>query len=703
MTNVLRLWAIAVVFAFSAAIGNAQDAAAPAPTGITGTSLTALMVENQKAIEADVAAKAGVAPRAPGQNPITYYYTIYNVTGGGPILSWLKVPVSKFTNNSAFKALYWTIILVGGAICSLQALYSTKSGGTEYLDRLAGFILKLGVGTLIVANPAFIYAMTMTLRDGFNYTVAQIIQNSPSAAKAVQDVIGTHSLSSQQLDASKSKAIESAIQDRMALFLDPKTTNLERKEMGRAMNAVAAAVNKAKGAPVISIVSEDDMSSPNASSHRQLMTMQLRQSFQTLAGLGTKEASQFTIEYPSGNQMPFALLGWALHNTDKAPAKTRQKIESMVSTPDNLIVQQQRAEQYQKEVYVTSRNNIDLVIGGVMSKSPIKGWTEGFSETLKSAIEYAAAGPSEMVEKTMRFVVNGVNQMLAAVITPAVTILLNLLIEMNVWLMVVVMPLWLLPVTPKAFPAVFRSLFNATIFLPVFQLLMLITDAIFAKVLQWASTGGFVTVAVTPVLGPLPALGIGLGYIVAYIVTVIVLLKKTPAIINAAFSGAGAVGTFVGTQAKGLAAGVLAAGGIVAAPAVTGAAAAAGGKLAAAAPSLAKGMAARLPSGLRNAGRTISYKARSAVASLPAPIRRVGASFRAGSSPATGPARAASAAPAVSATSPASAAPAASRPSTPGGPAQSGAQPAPPHASITSPYAYALGRTSKAIMDGIRD
>jgi hypothetical protein len=259
------------------------------------------------------------------------------------------------------------------------------------------------------------------------------------------------------------------------------------------------------------------------------------------------------------------------------------------------------------------------------------------------------------------------------------------------------MPLWLLPVTPKAFPAIFRALFNATLFMPIFQLLMLITDAIFGKVLQWASTGSFVGIAGAAFVGPLPALGIALGYIVAYLVAVLLLLKNTPKIISAALSGAGAVSAYLGTQAKGLAAGVLTAGGIVAAPAATKAAAVVGGKMAAAAPGLAKAAAARIPAGLRNAGRSIGYKARAAVASLPQPVRSAGASIKAGFSPNFYAKHAPAPAPAASA---ASVAPA----PMPSAPAARSAPPAEkPHESFTSPFMYALKRSAKTVVDTVNE
>lgn len=613
----------AVLLAALAAVVRADEPSA----ALSGTSFSAVLLENQKTINKELASVHGIPPDAQTQNPIGFYKDIYRKSNGGPIANWLGVPMSRITSSAAFKTLYWLVVLVAGIVCVMRALSEIKQSSTAPFEHMVAFFLKLFAGAVIVSQPALIYALLMTARDGLNLVVTEIVTPSdPGTTNAVATSISTGNLGTLDLDLIRNRAVQRGIDQRLAITQS--LTVEERKQMGLLLNAMATALNSATGKPYVPIVPEsefmaDDNKSPD-SSHSISMAGQFEKFY--LASASVDHPATIGVQ-SGGTTADITVLGSLINDAQRAPQKTRQEIMSLAQVPENRDTIELLKQRYEDEVFRSTKNTIDLNLGALIKvRTDIPGIAARLSGQLKQAVEDAAsavvAGPMKWIETALRAIVSAINEILARFIGRGANIVLNLILECNLALLVIIMPLWLLPATPRAFTGVVRSMFNVTLIMPTFQVLMFISDAIFGKILTVVSGAVLVGTIATPATGGLPLLAITLGYIVMYTTTVVILLFRTPKILNALFQGTGAVSAWLASKAVGMAAGALTAGGIVAAPAV-------GAKLgafAAASKGVASGatsrVAAAIPASVRAGAQRLGYQARAAYSSLPASVRK---------------------------------------------------------------------------------
>ncbi len=617
MTKFLRGVLIAMLFLAGrmAAQDNTGDTGNTAALG--GQSFTALFIANHRYINAMVAKDAGVDAGLLNTNPVKFYHDLYYATGGGPITHWLGIPVARIVTSHAMQVFVWGLILIAGAFCSIKTIMTARtSEQTAFI--LGGWVMKLFAGALIVALPGYVYAFTMVTRDLFTLLVEDVINGSPDAAAMLQNGLGQNNLNTLNMDAFRSRAVERAINERVALT-QKFDNDQERIEMGNMLNAIGAAVNTKLGTTAVQLVSADEMN--DASSHLRAMGSQFKQEFAALCSM--KDPVTLQISYPAGVTTPITVIGTVLNDPNKAVQKGRLQIEAIPQTPDNAEQVRTLTKQYEENVLLTAKRLIDIDIRGLITKSPKASLLRLTTAKMIETAEAAAALPKALIEGFVELIVTGINYLLVGLLGPATYIVYNLLIELNVAVLTFALPFWLLPATPKAFTGIVRALCGLAFALPAFQMFTFIADCIAAKILSLAASGMVIAGVISPMTGWLPALAITLGYIVGYSTVIVLLLFRTPKIVNAFLNGAGGVASFVGTMATGMAAGVMTSLGVAASPLVMG-------KLAASAPGAANaitGAAGRMvPEGLRSAAgsafESLAGRARQGYGSLPSGVRR---------------------------------------------------------------------------------
>jgi hypothetical protein len=551
--------ATSFVFCSAASAQNAtsnQAADANSMKLLGGNTMTALLAADQQDITNELAASANIDPGLIASHPMGTYQQLYGATGGGPTLQWLGVNLSSLTNNGSFTFLYWTVILVFGGLASGKAMMTLRRSNTDYIDQLAAFVLKLFAGVIIVANPSLIYAAAMTLRDGFNQVANAMVSYVPQAVANIQQT----NLATMNLNYLKSKSIDEAIRERIGLTQSFEN-DTQRQAMGNMLNSLATAVNQAAGNDLVPIASSDEMA--NATVHERIMADQFTKAFRAIATMQSPTSINVTL--PDGSTAAIQTLGAALNDPNSAIGQAQNTVATTPNTQANQSAIQGATNTFGSKVMSLAKAGLDTALASVLPGAQAALWlpTAG-----KKVLEAAAGAATDFVRKAMEAIIGIINIGLAYIIARGSNIVLNLLIELNVMLLVVVMPLWLLPTTSAAFTGAIRSIFNATLVMPTFQIAMFITDAVFSKVMNYVSVAATAGAISTVFIGPMALLAIMLGYIVAYVAVIVLILWKTPSMLHKMFTGAGVVSAFLGAQLTGMAAGIMTAVGIGAAPAM---------------------------------------------------------------------------------------------------------------------------------------
>ena len=552
---------LAFLFALGANAPCAEGATTP-PSNFGGNSISAVLAANQQDLATSLATQTGLTAQQIASSPLSSYEQIYNnpANGGGPTLASLGINLASITNSSAFHSLYWAFVLVAGALAAMRALNATRKGGAEAMDELVGFIMKLFAGVLIAASPALVYAIAMTLRDTFVLAVSGINtppSNNNGPPSTVQQQLQQADLSRLALQAIQNQAITDALNDRIGMT-QQFSNETDLGTAAQMMNDLATAVNSAGSgqAGAVTIPNDPYVTTMEAGTQvsndgeaKQAMAQQFRLGFTAILTLATP--TSISVE---GASLPTAGAGaTAANSAIMTPLNT---LENTPVTPANQPAMRQAMVQYKNACRIYYKNGLDQALqplaqlaeaGGGTNGNPFAKWLTAKGVANLESAAGAAKSPGSTGNKAADFIMGIVNNGLGWVIARVVNFGVNIMIEVSVLLMVLTMPLWLFPATAKAFTGTFRVLFNATLFMPVFQVLAYITDAIFggmmAKVVPGTLVGGILSIVTgTAAASALAAAAI----IIVYVAVIILLVFITPKIIAAVFTGAGVVGALTG-------------------------------------------------------------------------------------------------------------------------------------------------------------
>ena len=508
------------------------------------------------------------------------------------------------------------------------------------------------MGVLIITNTPLIYACLMTLNGVLSQSLQTMASHSPNLTGRLQaGSLGTLTFAQARLEAIRQAAARRAV----ALYPSDGSRD-EMIQIGHWYNAMAAALNSALTAagrpgqlPTLDAALWGDPSTSDA----QVMSSIGRGVLQNFSALITNLAAlpaghtDLAIAFPEAQTTSLAPLSRTLASDDVRAATAM----ALPNTPASNAAFESERQLYAKNVLTHTLHYLDTRLLPVIGASPTlaqraRAW---FSEK----VEQAAAAVSGLMAD-LRSLVDWFGRGIGIVLTRMVAFLftagVQVLLELNLFVLVLAMPFWLLRATEGAFYGVLRSLISLSVVVPAYQFLMLFVDALMGLLLRYIlfgplavpsdsalqSAGGaayMVTLAVTTAFGggELVAL-VMLCYIVSYVFLAIYMAIKTPKLITLFLRGAGVAGAFASSMATGLLAGVAST--LVTAAVASGAAAGAGGGLAGALFGLGGGAGSA-----GSAGRGLATGAASAGgggASPPASIYRplsTGHSAGSGSSP----------------------------------------------------------------------
>ncbi len=251
---------------------------------------------------------------------------------------------------------------------------------------------------------------------------------------------------------------------------------------------------------------------------------------------------------------------------------------TLPNTPSSNSQFEAARQLYSKNVLTDTLAYLDTQLLSVVNASPTlaqraQGW---FSEKVEQA---AAAAGGFMTEwrAAVDWIGRGVGVVLTRMVAFFFTAATGALIEIELFMLVLAMPLWLLPATEGAFYGVMRSLVALSAAVPAYQLIMLFVDALMGVVLKYAmfgplaagnagaaqTAGGIATLVATALVavgsgGEMVAL-VMFCYMISYVFLAIYVAIKTPKLVALFLKGAGAAGSFLSTFATGLIAGASAA------------------------------------------------------------------------------------------------------------------------------------------------
>ena len=192
--------------------------------------------------------------------------------------------------------------------------------------------------------------------------------------------------------------------------------------------------------------------------------------------------SPLAVSYPEGQTTALPLLSSALA-TDDAQASAAL---AQPAVPAGNGALESARELYSREVLADTLNYLDTRILAVLGASPTLG--QRTRAWFSDQVERAAAAAGGFLDQ-MRDAVDSDGRALGVVLTRMVaflfTAIVKVLIEVNLFVLVLAMPFWLLPATEEAFYGVLRSLATLAVAVPAYQFVMLLVDALMALVLKY--------------------------------------------------------------------------------------------------------------------------------------------------------------------------------------------------------------------------
>jgi hypothetical protein len=538
---------------------------------VGGTTLSAGLADAQAQL-------ASWAAGGSGPDSISQAADAYRASGGGPTLALLGFNPFQIVATGSFHALYWGLVVIFLGIMAVTAMQQSLRGRQTMTARhplaaLAQVNFRLLLGVVLMANTPLVYGLLMTV----NTAVSTAVQ--AMSDQALGHLLQAGGMGPLTFAAARADAIRDAAA-RRAIALHPAgASRAEMTQLGEWYNALAGAINAAlEGCaqpgqlPLLDSSRWTDGTFPDdrlaAAVGRTLV-----QNFGALvAALGAlpPTTGPLTIGFPAGQSTRLVLLASALAPDDAQAAETL----ALPALPSSTAAFEAGRQRYAKAVLSDTLAYLDDQLLPVLGSSPTlaqraRAW---FSDQ----VERAAAGAGGWLSP-VRGIVDWVGRSFGVVLTRMVafmfTAAVKVMIEVDLFLLVIAMPFWLMPATEEAFYGVLRSLGWLTVIVPAYQFIMLFVDALMALVLRYlllgpaaaagagweqaaggAAYGTTAAMAVAATGGEVAALAL-LCYLVTYLFLATYVALKTPKLVAAFLKGAGAAGAFLSTFATGLIAG----------------------------------------------------------------------------------------------------------------------------------------------------
>jgi len=441
------------------------------------------------------------------------------------------------------------------------------------LAALAQVNFRLLVGALIIGNTPLLYGAIMTV----NAALSQGVQ--AMAAQSLGGLFQTGSLGTLTFAQARAGAIRGASARRAMALFPGGASRAEMIQVGAWYNAMATALNSGLAAqnqagqlPLLDASAWTSSSSPDDRITAAIGRGVVQNFAPLVADLGALPASAgaLSIGFPAGQSASLTPLSAALAADDAQAASAL----AQPNLSSNDAAFESARQLYAKGVLADTLAYLDTQVLPIIGASPTlaeraKAW---FSDNVERAAAAAGGFMSELREG-VDWAARGIGIVLTRMVAYFFTAAVKVMIEADLFVLVLAMPFWLLPATEEAFYGVLRSLVWLSVVVPAYQFIMLFVDALMGLVLRYvifgplaadgagaAQTAGG---AAAMVVSALAVVGSGgevlvlatFCYLVAYVFLAIYVAFKTPRLIALFLKGAGAAGAFLSTFATGLIAG----------------------------------------------------------------------------------------------------------------------------------------------------
>lgn len=538
-----------------------------APIG--GSTLSAGIADAQAQLQALIAPSGSAAD-------LSQIEAAYQASGGGPILASLGFNPFQMLATGAFHTLYWSGVVIFLGITAVIAMQQSLLGrqtirARHPLAALAQANFRLLAGSLLIANLPLVYALLVTV----NGAVSEGVQ--AMGAEAAAPLLQTGSMATLSFAAARADAIRRAAARRAIALYPSGASRAEMVAIGGWYNAMALAVNAAGPPSPLPQIDATDWNDGQAPDDRVIAAIGrgVLQNFgplvAALAALPTS-AGSIAVALPSGGAANLAPLSAALASDDGQAAAAI----AAANLPSNDGATESARAAYAQAVLTDTLAYLDGQILPTLGASPsladrVKAW---FSDRVERAA-VAAEGFTVRLRDLVDWFGRAIGVVLTRLVAFAFTLGVRVLLEVNLFLLVLAVPFWLLPATEEAFYGTLRLLLWLSVVVPAYQFIMLFVDGLMGLVLKSivfgpaaagslsasSALGGGATLVVSALAavatgGETIAL-VTFGYLVTYVFLAIYVATKTPRLVALFLKGAGAAGGFLATFATGLIAGAL--------------------------------------------------------------------------------------------------------------------------------------------------
>jgi len=542
-------------------------------SALGGTTLSAGLADSQAQLNQAMGVGAGF-----GADSLTQFADAYRASGGGPTLAFLGLNPFQIVATGAFQGLFWSIIVIFLGIMTIVAMQHALRGryalsAQHPLVLLSQVYFRLIIGVLLIANTPLVYAVLMTLNSVLSLGVQSMASQSMSALFQTGSM-GTLTFAQARIEAVRNAAARRAV----ALYPGGGSRN-EMIQIGTWYDAMASAINAGLASqglggqlPVLNAQVWSNAATPDDQVAAYVGRNVIQNFSQMVADLGALPAGSgpLSIAFPAGGSSSLTLLSDALVGDDAQAAQAM----TMPNTPSSNAQFEAARQLYAKNVMADALSYLDTRILPIVSASPTlsqraQAW---FSEKVEHA---AAAAGGFMTEwrAAVDWIGRGIGVVLTRMVAFFFTAATGALIEIELFMLVLAMPLWLLPATQGAFHGVLRSLVALSMAVPAYQFIMLLVDALMGLVLKYimfgplaaGNTGSAGAAAGVAYMVAAAVAAVGSGgemvalvmfcYMIAYIFLAVYMAIKTPRLIALFLKGAGVAGAFLSAFATGLVAG----------------------------------------------------------------------------------------------------------------------------------------------------
>jgi hypothetical protein len=567
----LRSKTCAIFFAGLLAAGPLRADPAAAPEVVGGTTISGGIADSQSQLDQALQTDPDSA-----SDSLSQYESAYRASGGGPTLAFLGFNPFQIVATGAFHELYWSGIVILLGITTVIAMQQSLVGkqtlrGRHPLAALIQVYFRLLAGVLIIANTPLIYGLLMTVNSSLSQGIDAMSSQSRSQLLQTGGV-GTLSLAQARMG-----AIQNAAARRAVALYPAGASRDEMLQIGAWYEAVASAINSAlsglnmPGQLPRLAAGWNDAQTPDDRLASTVGRTVVQNFSQMAADLGAlpRNSEPLSLAFPASGSTSLPPLSSALAEDDDEAALSL----SLPDTPASDAAFESARQLYAQKVMADTLSYLDGDLLAVVGASPtladrVEGW---FSEK----VEQAAAGAGGWMTQwraAIDWAGRGIGVVLTRMVSFFVTAGVRAMIEIELFMLTLTVPLWLLPATEDAFYGVLRSLVSLSMAVPAYQFIMLLIDALMGLVLKVMLFG--------PLAAPGSALSAGAGavyaasalvaivgsggeivaltvfcYLVAYLFLAVYAAIKTPKIVSLLLKGTGAAAAFLSTFATGLAAG----------------------------------------------------------------------------------------------------------------------------------------------------